>query len=360
MAWYYDEELQQWMDDGQRENVEPPLPPGAGPEWTWDPARQLFIKMESNGIESKMQADGVLVWSGLYDGDPTGKFNAFAGDQMVKEDDQGNLTGYTVEGPPAPPPGPGGATTGPPAPPPGFIGPPAPPTGAGPGVLPAGPNPPPGGGPVTPLPGPGGGAVPPPRNQPPPFDPNNPYAKTGYEAQDPNTAFLRYLMQQKGLPGQGTAGRGAVEDRGYQMAALAPAWGYGIDSSVQGGRGKDFAGFFDEFGLRSQPTMTEAGGRADEIINALNTEGDAIKQFQTDQGADPEMDVSKTPYKVALGAGFTDQGRQLDLVRSNLQMRMNPFFANPLGGQINRRFQTQQAMDPNTRFLDYARQQGLI
>ena len=166
------------------------------------------------------------------------------------------------------------------------------------------------------------------------------------EAQDPSTAYIRYLAQRAGMPRQGTFARSVLENRGQDLARLAIPFGYGINTDI-GGQGKDYLPFYEKYAA-NDPSWADIQGKARGIQGSLGT----------------QYPASGTPYDEIMLGRYGDpesgQANQLGFTQAGLGTQVNPYLQGGLEQQLRRRFQQQQATNTSESWLDYAIANGLM
>ena len=184
--------------------------------------------------------------------------------------------------------------------------------------------------------------------------------RLAYQQQDPNTAFTRFLAQREGTAPVGTGGREAQERRGDYLAPLATAFGYGLTSAV-GGQGQDYAGFYSKYG-DEDPSYADIQGRARAIQGHLagTSKADLAAYLKLIGAGGLSSEQTGAPFSTVMAGQYEPQGKQFELTRAGLSSQINPYLQAGLNRALQARFEQQQAVDPSTRWLDYAIAQGLI
>ena len=186
-----------------------------------------------------------------------------------------------------------------------------------------------------------------------PFD----VGDTGFDfaAQDPSTAFTRYLSTMSNAPSQGTFGRNVLENRGQDLARLATAFGYGINNEpdLEGNppdpraQGESYFPFYSKYAA-NDPSWADIQTQARSVQTSLGTQFPAVGK--------PYDEVMLGRY----GDPESGQAQQLALTQGALSTQVNPFLQGGLEQQLRRRFAQQQATNTNQNWLDYAIANGLI
>ena len=183
-----------------------------------------------------------------------------------------------------------------------------------------------------------------------------------FEAQDPGMAWTRYLAKLGGAPPTGTFGRDVLENKGKSLAPLSQAFGYGIPPET-GGQGLDFAGFYNKYGSQG-PSWADIRGKASDIMGSVGrvdadmlATAKALMSANKTAGVDPNIGLTMDEI---MASKYTDPADELELTQAGLRSRLNPTWQAGLISHIKRRFENQQATQPNERWLQYARQRGLI
>ena len=183
--------------------------------------------------------------------------------------------------------------------------------------------------------------------------------KLAYQQQDPSEAFTRFLAQREGTPPAGTGGREALERRGDYLAPLATAFGYGFSPGI-GGQGQDYSGFYSKYG-GADPSYADIQGKVRGVQGALaGTSQDDLASYLSGRTAGLSPEETGAPFSTILAGQYQPQESQYNLTQAGLSSQINPYLQEGLNRGLTSRFKRQQAVDPSTRWLDYAIAQGLI
>ena len=67
-----------------------------------------------------------------------------------------------------------------------------------------------------------------------------------------------------------------------------------------------------------------------------------------------------SPMQMAQRGAYADPGNQLGAVYGAYGLQFNPFFRGGFSNVLQDEFDRQQAVDPSTSFLNYAKQRGFF
>ena len=162
-----------------------------------------------------------------------------------------------------------------------------------------------------------------------------------FKEQSPVQGWIRYLEKLQGRPSSGTEARANLEKRGGNLSSLASAFGYGATRDI-GGRGEDYAGFFNEYGTQG-PSWGEIQGRARNVQSSL----------ARGQAGEPNA------LDIILKKRYGTNPQQLDLTQAALNTQMNQY-AGGIDEILGRHQARYEAMNPGKQWLDRAIALGLI
>lgn len=184
----------------------------------------------------------------------------------------------------------------------------------------------------------------------PPFNPR----ELAISAQGPGQAFTRYLSQMQGRGQMSSPIRDLLEERGRYLSYLAPLGGQGIGEDL-GGKGQSFSPYYEQQGMQT-PKYGEVSGQLRGIQGML----DKQRTPGTDAQGNQTFNDTRSNYETALSGAYEDPEDQLRAHQAGAALQVNPYFRTGLTRNLGRRYEQQQANDPNSNWLQYAMSNGLI
>jgi hypothetical protein len=209
-----------------------------------------------------------------------------------------------------------------------------------PGQFPAPPPPPPTGGPL---------AVPTPAN-PNAFAgmtqvPNADQRAVGFSGQQPGEVFTRFLRELEGPTRFAGPVRNVLQRRGETLGSLSDLLGLAPTSEVRGQGQRSFEDFLAQNQGLTLPNQ--------ELLNQR------LQLLQEAEGAPVRTQAQMAAFDPFQGESEGATTRNLfGAFQAAQTANVNPFLRAGRARQLQRAFEEQQATQPQTRFLDFARQQG--